>query len=281
MIDYDGPWKRLFHNFTEEALSLLCGVDTRDCKITELPTEHSRSVRADLVYEVVSPDGEPTIMHVEVQSQHDPDFDWRMVLYWAMLTGSHRRAPRQVVILPKGGAWCTGLYRFGRLSLGYDVVDATALDAETLLRTDLAPLALATSPDPRKLIDRVTTRIGRPALSKDQRRALFEMAILAGGPGLLHLIVASLRRHGMSDLLEEIPEVQALAKRAEAEGEARGEARGELKGRAEFIRTLLADRFGERDDIDAVAQHLAVGDPVTVLHRIHDATTLDELRPRR
>lgn len=68
MADYDGAWKRLFHNFTEVSLETLCGIDTRGRKITALPTEYTKEVRADLVYQVESAETEPLIVHIEVQS---------------------------------------------------------------------------------------------------------------------------------------------------------------------------------------------------------------------
>lgn len=279
MADFDGTWKQLFHNFTDTALSTLCGIDTDGCKITELPTEYGKQVRADLVYEVVSPDGEPTTVHIEVQASPEPMFERRMVLYWVMLYEAHSRPPRQIVILPRGGRWCTGLYRAAGLSLAYELVDVTALDPETLLRTDLAPLALTVSRDPARLIEQVVARIAAPTHDHDKRIALVGLAILTAGKALLEPLMDAMRRHNMSDLLEDIPEVRAMVEQGQAQGEARGEARGEVKGLAKAIRVMLVDRFGEHADLDAIAAHLATGDPADAIHRVRDAAMLDELRP--
>lgn len=281
MADYDGVWKRLFHNFPETSLTTLCGVDTHGCKITALPTEYTKDVRADLVYQVESPDNDPVIVHIEVQSHRDADFERRLVLYWAMLYGVHRRPPLQVVILPRGGAWCTGVYRVARLSLGYEVVDVTAMDAEALLGTDLAPLALAVTKRPQNLIERVVSRIAVPTLSDDARAALLGMTILTAGDELLTHIFESLRRHQMSDLLERMPEVKAIAERASAKAVAKASAEARAEARAEasaMIRVLLMDRFGEHADLDAIAATLAEGELAAVPHRIRDARSLDELR---
>lgn len=279
MADFDGVWKRLFQNFTSEALTTLCGVETEGCKIVERPTEYSKSVRADLVYEVLSPTGEPTIVHIEIQSHRNPIFHRRMVLYWAMLYDTHERPPRQIVILPRGGSWYTGFYRDAGLTLTYDVVDVTALDPETLLGTDLAPLALAASRRPERLIDQVMARIATPTLDRDRRAALLEMVMLTAGPALVKQIVDSLRRHDMSDLLESVPEIRAIAERSEAKGKAEGKAEGKARGRAEVLRTMLVDKFGDHADLDAIAARLADGDLTDAIHRIRDAATLDATRP--
>ncbi len=73
----------------------------------------------------------------------------------------------------------------------------------------------------------------------------------------------------MSRVLEHTTEGQEIL--------ARGLARGLAEGEARVLRALLAEKFGESDDLDAVARSLAEQDVAEGLRRIREAATLDDL----
>ena len=173
--------------------------------------------------------------------------------------------------MPAGGPY-TGRFVYGRLTLGYDTVDVPRLDPESLLAGPLAPLALWSSPEPDALVETVVERIA--AIDGiDRQRVLVELAILRGDRVAV-LIRDALERKKMGNVLEGTELGNALI----ARGEALGEARGRVSGRAELLRAVLVDRFGEVDGVDEVVASLAgSGDAVAVVKRIHAAAALHDL----
>ena len=88
------------------------------------------------------------------------------------------------------------------------------------------------------------------------------------------LIRDALERKKMGNVLEGTELGNALI----ARGEALGEARGRVSGRAELLRAVLVERFGEVDGVDEVAASLAgSGDAAAVVKRIHAAAGLQDL----
>jgi len=227
-----------------------------------------------------------------VQRQPVEDLELRLVRYWLAITTEHGSAPHQVVILPRGGPY-TGRYDAGRLTLRYDVVDVTGLDRDVLLASVLAPLVLTrpdSAPPSPGLVDAVVAQVAAATPDLDARATLVDLAMLGADVGLATMIADSLRRHGMSNVLERTTEGQELLARGrvagqaegrvagEAEGRVAGEAEGRVAGEAAGLHVLLAEKFGESDELAAIALALAGQGFAAGLRRIRAADTLGELR---
>ncbi len=103
--DWDGVYKRVFHDLPAQALDALCGPTAPDATVTTLPTEFAGTKpRVDVLLAVQSvAGGEEDLVHIEIQSWPDQDFEARLVEYWSRIRIRHGRSPRQVVVLPRGG----------------------------------------------------------------------------------------------------------------------------------------------------------------------------------
>ena len=75
----------------------------------------------------------------------------------------------------------------------------------------------------------------------------------------------------MSDILEQSELGREIAERSREQGI--------TEGNVNSMRTLLRAKFGEVDDLDGLARHLAGQDHDGNIERIVGGATLEELRP--
>jgi hypothetical protein len=248
------------------------------------------TMHADLLAQVTP----GRLLHVEYQRITEPDLAVRMLGYRAQIM---RRYPglgvtQHVIVL--GDGWlqpCDDLETGFRL--GLRITYLRELDPEPLLATaGLAPLAVLASGDQGRRAQSLAgafemIRSGTtPGSGQDQ---LLEAAAILATIRLDRLTIDQIAKESgmtvesIADFYSDTKIGQELLRRGEAKGEARGEARGEAKGEARGVRAtleaLLKERFGDQDDLPAVAAGLAHwASPAAAVQAITTAGTLDDLR---
>jgi hypothetical protein len=127
--DFDGPWKEALEGFFEPFLATLfpaahAGIDWSrepvflDTELAEVAPESAAGRgTVDKLVKVWTPDGVEAwvFVHVEVQSQRDPDFARRMYAYNHRLEDKHGRMPVSLAVLGDAGpGWRPAGYEAGR-----------------------------------------------------------------------------------------------------------------------------------------------------------------------
>ena len=142
-FDFDGALKELFQRDPPWLLRYLTGgVPVKEFLNVEVSKVHSR--RVDLVLLLAG----DTILHVELQSRHDPNMAYRMAEYWIVLRRRYGLPMKQVVLYVGQGR--PGLaVRLDEENFRFQcpVVYIRRIDAEDLIRSgnpgDLALAILA------------------------------------------------------------------------------------------------------------------------------------------
>lgn len=274
--DFDGLYKTLLESHPHDALRLLCGARLSGGEVildgpTEQPRQRSR--QRDKVFLVRHDNETPTdIYHVEVQVKRTEDFQERMVAYWAALALKYTPADHrihQVVIWPLGGGY-PGRFHRDEAQLGYRAISVPDdLDPDALLAGPLAPLALWSRKPPIDIVERVVDQIAATE-HIEEKTVQAELSILVGGT-LATQVLDALRRRDMSDILEQSELGREIAERSREQGI--------TEGNVNSMRTLLRAKFGEVDDLDGLARHLAGQDHDGNIERIVGGAALEELRP--
>ena len=277
--DFDGIFKALFDAHPRETLQLLCGVTLREGDVvTAEPTEQprQRNRQCDRVFSIRRDDTGPTdVYQVEIQLTRTEDFQERMVSYWATLATQFRRGTHrihQVVVWPEGGGY-PGRFERDQERLDYHAVNLPDdFDVDTVLASPNPALAMFTRTPPPDLVDRVTDRIA--ATDKHHDKLLqTELGMLVGGT-LATQLVQALRRRGMNNILENTETGREIARKNREEG--REEGRDE--GHVDLMQAALRAAYGDIDDLDKLAHHLADHNHIANITRIVAGATLDDLR---
>lgn len=136
---------------------------------------------------------------------------------------------------PLGGGY-TGNFRRDDLTLEYGSVSVPDdLDPEQLLSSSLAPLALWSKNAPADAVDRVADAIAA-VQDPDEQLVLVELGKLGPGP-IAILLIETLVRRGMSDVLEQTSVGRDIARRNREETA------------IEDMSVLLKHNYGPLDDL--------------------------------
>jgi len=264
-------WDRVYKTLFEQELRpmlWICGIEVAsDTEIEELPTEYRNDLRPDRVYRVGG-----AIVHIEIQSSYDADLERRLVAYWAAIKGLHGAAPRQIVLLPRGGAY-TGIYREQGLTLTYDLVDLTTGDPSELAASQVPSLALA-NPLAGSHIPQVVRQLKTLPASHQRTQVDLALLVLANNPDLTTTLVQELRRNDMaSTLLGQTDSGRELLE----QGRTEGREQGRVEERAATTHLLLELRFGKDPLADVVAARLANYPMAEVISAINEADSIETL----
>ncbi|MDY7087349.1 MAG: hypothetical protein SYR96_19805, partial [Actinomycetota bacterium] len=126
------------------------------------------------------------------------------------------------------------------------------------------------------VVERVVDRIAAiPTL--EEQLVLVELGMLAGG-SLAAQVLEALRRRGMNNVLEQSEIGREILAKGREQGREQGREEGREEGRVDSMRSLLRARYGDFEDLDALARRLSEGDHDGALVRILAGATLAELR---
>jgi len=226
---YDTTFKNLFPD-VKVLFTLL--TESYPVKIENIEYASVKQRRTDLVAWLANRE----LLHLEVQSDHDPHMLWREWEYCGLIAERYGQIPRQIVLYVgnKSPNFETVIDSID-VKFRYHVVDIRDLDSTQLLESNSLSdnlLALLGKLEDKPLaVQRVLQRIVR--LDKNRRADMLEkLAILAGlrPAELPKLIKQELEEMPISVDLEENPLFMEFMKRAEERGEKRGEKRGEERG---------------------------------------------------
>jgi hypothetical protein len=269
--DYDGLFKALLEAHPAETLHLLCGAEVPgDVEPLDGPTEQprQRSRQKDKVFLVPARNGNDAEVYlIEIQVKKTPDFEERLVSYWASAALKYPKAThriRQVVIWPLGNGY-EGSFERDELTLQYRSVDLTTdLEPESILGSPLAPLALFAQKVPAGAAERVADQIAA-APNREEKLVLTDLGMLAGGSVAAQL-TEILWRRGMQNVLEGTRAGDEIAQR------------NHERGLVTAMTSVLRRHHGNADGIEELAQALVAAGFDNSLDRIMAGASLEELR---
>jgi hypothetical protein len=269
MFDYDATLKLLLKGPATLTIQIISNLIVTRWLNVELNTVEER--RVDLLGE--SDDGR--LLHIELQSDNDPDMPLRMMEYGAKIGLELKRYPTQVVLyIGKDPLRMSGDYApNGVLVFRYKVVDIRDLDGKQLLESDGIGdnvLAILTRPgDEREAVRQIVGKIAHLDESERQSR-LDQLAILAGLRRLGTLVEEERNRMPITASLAD----HDLFGPVYTKGLQDGLHQGELT----VIRRQITKRFGPIPAwLDERLAHTSASELEELSDRVLDAQSLEDL----
>ncbi len=227
----DGALKDLFLQDLPYLLGRVIGgrIGIRRFLNVELPKVQER--RVDLL---VLLDND-TIVHIEIQSTHDPEIVYRMPEYYWLVKRRYKLPLRQVLLYVGEGSvrMPDRIAEDGNL-MKWTVVDVREFDAATLIKEgnpgDLALAILAEGAEKqlRALLEKSARLTG-----SRRDRVLAQILVLAGLRGLVGAVELEMEGMNMVIDITKNPFLMRWQKVFLAEGLAKGKAQGMAEGKAE------------------------------------------------
>ena len=274
--EYDVVLKLLLQRSAEQTLRELTDVAVRRWHNVELP--EVRGTRVDLLGE--GADGE--LVHIELQSSHDPKMALRMAEYCLRVYRVFGRFPRQILLyVGEEPLRMKASLEAPALVFSYRAVDVRELDGDRLLESDRwsdnVIAILARLRDRWEAVRRLVAKIA--GLEVDEREAaLSQLLILAGLRQLEEFVEREARK---MPILNDILEHKVLGrefKRGLEEGVQQGVQQGIQQEAETVLRRLIERRFGA---IPAWAGEKLANRSTAELEelsmRVLDALSLEEL----
>src|SRR5450432_2717808 len=132
MQEYDVALKLLLRGSAKLTMRELTGTAVENWIDVELP-KVVQNTRVDLLGETA----DKGLVHLELQSGHDPDMPLRMAEYCLGVFRLFERFPRQVLLyVGEAPLRMTTRLRGGGLSFEYEAVDIRSLDGDRLLESE-------------------------------------------------------------------------------------------------------------------------------------------------
>nr|VFJ86460.1 MAG: protein of unknown function (DUF4351) [Candidatus Kentron sp. LFY] len=273
--------RRLAVDLATHLLELPIDPDSLEVLATEQRRIEDR--RADLVARLRDRDGEPFLLHVEIQNNNDATMPVRMMRYMTDILLAWPGLPlRQYLIyigaepmtMPDGMELPGVRYRYG-------ILDMRDVDCRRLLERDtpdalvLAILCDFGDHDPQAVVNHIYTRL-QALLGDDLKRfrEYVEMVhILSGNRDLEEQIQEADKMLSQIDV-ERLPAYRQVMEK----GLKRGIEQGRGEGEAVFLMRLLRHKFGPLSP--ALEQRIRNAEPEALAtwgERVLSAQTLDEV----
>ena len=244
-LEYDGTLKDIFQHDRPVLLEILAGdIPVRRFVNVELPKVIQP--RSDLIAERM--DG--SLLHLEFQSENDPDMGWRMAMYHLLMKNRLPNAPFKHVVLYVGEARLTmqNPYRTEAMDFRFEIRDIRSIDTDRLLASDrAADRALAALSGGEARLGEVIRSV-RSLTFQGRRRALSVLRMLGGLRSFAVKLREELRRMPIlidienNVLLQDV--LDDAREKASAKGRREGLATGRGEGKLEMVRRILTARFG-------------------------------------
>ncbi|HVU55626.1 MAG TPA: hypothetical protein VHD83_11250, partial [Puia sp.] len=211
----------------------------------ELPDDiqHTRERIPDVLKRLTVPSGKKFILHIEFQTQNEPEMAFRMAEYFIMLLRKYQLPVRQYVIyVGRNRPLMTDHISTEQMSYKYHLITLSSIDYHLFLQRPrpeekmLAILANFGNDDPASAIKGIVKQV-IDASSGDfaAQRHINQLRILAQLPKFDQEILT------MLDNLESVfsDEQDILYRIGEMKGERKGEAKATKKAQEKFVKRLL------------------------------------------
>ena len=241
-FNYDVVVKDLFQRDHPSLLDQLTGgMKVREFLNLELAAVEDR--RADLLILLE----DDSILHIDFQSNNDPEMPYREALYGVMASWKYKRRIQQVVLYMGAPAMrMDDRIDMGTVQAAYRLMDIRELDAESMLLGArpadyaLAMLARGGTDRLRRIVEGAN-RLPGPA----RQRALTQLAILSGLRGASERLTMEFKNMGISVEIDSNVFLKEIHDSAVAKGRAEGKAEGKAEGMVVLLRDLLDAKFGK------------------------------------
>ncbi len=275
--DYDQAFKRLLRRGHAGFLALVApGLVWRGERSPEFPAVRRQ---ADLVWEVQTPEGERSLLHVELQTEPDTQIGARIADYKIQLWQRDHLPIQSVVVFLRPASniqpspfvipWRQGT----SLQSDYAIIKLWEIPVERVLATpayDLWPLAALMAGVTVERVVAVDEQIAAAPLPQAERSELTGLLVV--------LSELRLRRWKTLQALRRNPMIDELVRQSSLFEEAKLE--GKLEGKREAIQLMLEARFGTLS-ADMLAALGAADDAALEGLARHAATeTLEQIRAR-
>ncbi|AFY59322.1 Rpn family recombination-promoting nuclease/putative transposase [Synechococcus sp. PCC 6312] len=252
---YDNLCKSLVESNPSPFVTWLLGQSVQDSEINILKTELSvEPIRADFVSFLVVGD---QILHLEFQTQADPEMPLRMLDYYTRLYRQYRRPVRQIVlflIATTSTAVQVDFFETTSTLHRYQVIRLWDVEAsELLVFPTLWPLAiLAKTANPESLLTEVAQRL-ETLENREERLSLTTYTYLLGGLKFRKEMLQQLLRE---EIMRESVTYRELVETSEQrglqqgiqQGLQQGMQRGRQEGEIELTLRQLTRKFGPLSD---------------------------------
>lgn len=287
--DYDQALKRMLARGHDDFLALVApGLRWRGERSSELPAAPRR---ADLVWEVVTPDGQDGLLHVELQTEVEANIGERLAEYAIRLWRRDHVPIRSLVVFLREATVIPAspfvILWNGEESLrySYDRVQLWEIPYEQVLEGDryaLWPLVSLMRGATVQTTLAVAERLAVAPLPRSERSELTGLlGVLAGVRLPLEEVAAALRRNPMiGDLIQETGWADLWRREGREQGREEGREQGSLEGQRRMVRLVLEARFGALNDEVMAAVNRADEAVLEAVVR-HSATdTWEQVRSR-
>lgn len=272
-LDWDTTLKLLITESAGRLLPML-GESGRIKRWLNVELPKTQNLRVDLLAELTS--GE--LVHFEMQSRNWRRMPFRMLEYGVMICRREGRYPIQILIYAGNEPLrMPDHFQAPAFEFRYDIIDLKTLDGTQLLESenlsDNLIALLTVVEDKVEAIRRILSRIAR--LDESRRLEAFNRLLLTCRMRKLSPAVAEeITKMSMTFNIETDQVVGPYYRK--------GVKAGKLEGRADTLRAFLEFKFGTVPSwVDDRLAACSLRQLKALPRRIHEASTLDDVFPRR
>lgn len=159
--------KSIFKHLVRDFAVYLFGLPVVEVELLDAEQQRIEDRRADLVARVVLPDGEPFLLHIEIQNDNQAHMPARMMRYLSDILLAYPEPPvrQYLVYIGKKPLAMADSLALPRFTYRYDIVNMHRVDCRALLQQDspdawiLAILCDFQECTPREVIHTILTRL--------------------------------------------------------------------------------------------------------------------------
>jgi predicted transposase YdaD len=242
MHEYDTALKDLLKSAGCSILRQLMGVEIVQWLNVELPKV--QNLRVDLLG--VTADGR--LVHIELQSNNDPDMPLRMAEYFIHIYRVYGRAPLQIVLyVGDGPAKMPTVFPAPQFPFSYHLIDIRELEGGPLLASphieDNLLAVLTNLQDQAGAIRQILTRIAD--LEEPERgHALAQILLISGLRKLARTIEDEAHKMPILNDILDHEVLGPVMRKGMQIGKQEGKQEGRLEGALTVVRRLIEKRFG-------------------------------------
>ncbi|MEY4503719.1 MAG: hypothetical protein RL154_7 [Pseudomonadota bacterium] len=238
-MKYDIASKEAIKAITEDIALYLLGIDIKDVEFIDKELFRIEKREADIVATCML-NGEPSILHIEIQNSNDKDMANRMLRYRLDIMNAHIDMPIKQYVIYTGKDKLNmpdGIFKDASLQFNYTILDMHKIDCENLIKMDtpdalvLAILCDFKNKDAKDVVFYIMQRLTELTYGDEQALGKYTgMLETLSENRNLQTIIKEVEAMLSSIKVEQLPSYELGFERGEIRGEIKGEIRGEIKG---------------------------------------------------